>query len=134
MQQSEKAIEVLHQIQRVANAANGMTLNIQQVKFQEQQNEMAVQSTQDTVERAISSVANLQRSVQNASIGLDEIALTTLEKLADAVNSIEDISKQIVQQSMNMTRAVNRSQIEENDRSSIADLSDCNFFFDAAAI
>ncbi|NJR46682.1 MAG: GAF domain-containing protein [Hyellaceae cyanobacterium CSU_1_1] len=126
VRQSETTINVLHQIQKVADSFNGIALNVQQVKFQEQQNDLAVQDTQESLERAVNSISNLQHTVQNVAVGFDNLSYSS-QKLAQTVNTIKDLSKQIVQQSMNITRAVNRSQIEASSQNSVMDLSDTIF-------
>jgi methyl-accepting chemotaxis protein PixJ len=127
MRQSETTIKVLHQIQEVADSFSGIALNVQQLKFQEQQNDLAVQSTQESLDRAVNSISNIQRTVQNVAVGFDNIS-HSCQKLSETVNTIKDLSKQIVQQSMSLTRAVNRNQIQEEDnQNSIIDLSDTIF-------
>ncbi len=126
MRQSETTINVLHQIQKVADSFNGIALNVQQVKFQEQQNELAVHDTQTSLDRAVDSISNIQRKVQGVAVGFDNLSDSS-GKLAEIVNTIRDLSKQIVQQSMSITRAVNRSQIEASSQNSVMDLSDTIF-------
>ncbi len=126
IRQSETTINVLHQIQKVADSFNGMALNLQQVKFQEQQNDLAVQDTQESLERAVNSISKIQHAVQNVAVGFDNLSYSS-QKLGQTVNTIKDLSKQIVQQSMNITRAVNRSQIEASSQNSVMDLSDTIF-------
>ncbi|WP_319419434.1 GAF domain-containing protein [Pleurocapsa sp. FMAR1] len=126
MRQSETTINVLHQIQKVADSFNGIALNVQQVKFQEQQNELAVHDTQASLDRAVDSISNIQRKVQGVAVGFDNLSNSS-EKLAETVNTIRDLSKQIVQHSMSITRAVNRSQIEASSQNSVMDLSDTIF-------
>ncbi len=126
MRQSETTIQVWHQIQEVADFLNTMALNVQQVKFQEQQNDLAIQTSQESFERAVNSISNIQRTVQNVGSGFDNLS-NSCQQLSETVNTIKDLSKQIVQQSMSITRAVNRSQIEENDQNSLIDLSDTIF-------
>ena len=126
MRQSETTINVLHQIQKVADSFNGIALNVQQVKFQEQQNDLAVQDTKESLERAVNSISNIQRTVQNVAAGFDNVSSSSA-KLAETVNTIKDVSKQIVQQAMNMNRAVNRSQIDGNSQNSMMDLADNMF-------
>ncbi|PSB05700.1 guanylate cyclase, partial [Pleurocapsa sp. CCALA 161] len=126
MRQSETTINVLHQIQKVADSFSGIALNVQQVKFQEQQNDLAVQGTQESLDRAVNSISNIQHTVQNVAVGFDKISHSS-QKLAEAVNTIKDLSKQLVQQSMSITRSINRSQIEESSQNSIIDLSDTLF-------
>ena len=126
MRQSETTINVLHQIQKVADSFNGIASNVQQVKFQEQQNDLAIQSTQESLDRAVSSISNIQRTVQNVAVGFDNINHSA-QKLIETVNAIKDLSKQLVQQSMSISRAINRSQIEQSSQSSIIDSSDAIF-------
>jgi methyl-accepting chemotaxis protein PixJ len=126
MRQSETMINVLHQIQKVADSFNGIALNVQQVKLQKQQNNLAIKDTQDSLELTVSNISNIQRTVQNVAVGFDNLSHFS-QKLFEAVNTIKDLSRQIVQQSMNITRAVNRSQIEVNSQNSVMDLSDTIF-------
>ena len=126
MRQSETTIKVLHQIQEVADSFSAIALNTQQVKFQEQQNDLALQSSQESLERAVNSISNIQRTVQNVGAGFDNLS-SSCQKLSETVNTIKDLSKQIVQQSMSITRAVNRSQIEEDNQNSLINLSDTIF-------
>jgi methyl-accepting chemotaxis protein PixJ len=126
MRQSETMINVLHQIQNVADSFNGIAVNVQQVKLQKQQNDLAVKDTQESLEYTVNNISNIQRTVQNVAVGFDNLSHFS-QKLAEAVNKITDLSKQIVQQSMSITRAVNRSQIEVNSQNSILDLSDTIF-------
>jgi methyl-accepting chemotaxis protein PixJ len=126
MRQSETTINVLHQIQKVADSLSGIALNVQQVKFQEQQNDLAVQGTQESLERAVNSIANIQHTVQNVAVGFDNIN-HYCQKLSETVNTIKDVSKQLVQQSMTISRSINRSQIEPSSQNSIIDSSDTMF-------
>ena len=126
MRQSETTIDVLHQIQKVADSFSGIALNVQQVKFQEQQNDLAIQGTQESLELAVNSISNIQRTVQNVAVGFDNINHSS-GKLAEAVNTIKDLSKQLVQQSMSISRSINRSQIDESTQNSIIDSSDAIF-------
>ena len=126
MRQLETTIDVLHQIQKVADSFNGIASNLQQIKFQEQQNNLAVRDTQESLGYAVNSISNIQRTVQNAAVGFDNVGHSS-KKLLETVNTIRDLSKQIVQQSMNMTRAVNRSQIDGNNQNSVMDISDTIF-------
>ena len=123
MRQSETTIKVLHQIQEVADSFSAIALNAQQVKLQKQQNDLAVQSTQESLNTAVNSISNIQSTVQNAAVGFDNLS-HSCQQLSETVKTIKDLSKQIVQQSMSITRAVNPSQIEQGHQNSITDLSD----------
>ncbi len=127
MGQSETTIKVLHQIQEVADSFSAIALNAQQVKLHKQQNDLAIQSTQESLDRAVNSISNIQSTVQNAAVGFDNLS-HSCQQLSETVKTIKDLSKQIVQQSMSITRAVNRSQIaEEDNQNSLVDLSDSIF-------
>ena len=126
MRQSETTIEVLHQIQEVSDSFKGIALNVQQIEFQEQQNDLAVKDTQESLKRSVDSISQLQQTVQKIAVSFDNLSHSA-RKLEESVNAIKDISRQIVQQSMNITRVVNRSQIDADSQNSILDLSDAIF-------
>ncbi|MDJ0569893.1 MAG: GAF domain-containing protein [Pleurocapsa sp. MO_192.B19] len=126
MLQSKTTIEVLNQIQQVPDSFKSIALSIQQLKFQEQQNNLALKDIQETLNRSINSISNIQSTVQNVVVGFDNLSNSS-QQLSETINTIKDLSKQIVQQSMSITRAVNRSQIEINSQNSIIDLSDSIF-------
>ena len=127
MHQSETTIEVLHQIQNVSDSFNGIALNVQQVKFQEQQNNLALQSTKESLNRALNSIAEIQQTMQSA-VGSFENLNNSCQQLSETVGAIKDLSKQIVNQSMNITRKLDRYQLEaSDDRDSMMDLSDTIF-------
>ncbi|WP_019508281.1 GAF domain-containing protein [Pleurocapsa sp. PCC 7319] len=123
MLQSETIINVLHQIHQVADLFNEIALNVQQLKFQEQQNDLALKDTKESINRSINSISNIQHTVQNVAVGFDNLTNSS-QQLSETLNTIKDVSKQIVQQSMSITRIVNRSQIEIESQNSIIDLSD----------
>ena len=122
MRQSETTIDVLHQIQKVADSFSSIASHVRQIQFQEQQNHISVQATQDSLELAVGNVSQIQHVVRGMETSLKNVS-NSCQQLVDAVNSIKDISKQIVQQSMNMTRAVSRGEISER-QNSLFDLSD----------
>ncbi|MBE9048390.1 GAF domain-containing protein [Pleurocapsales cyanobacterium LEGE 10410] len=126
MRQSETTINVLHQIQQVADSFNGIALSVQQVKFQEQQNDLAIQDTQASLIHAVDNISNIQRTVQNIAVGFERLS-SSCQQLSETVNTIKDLSKQIVQQSMGITRAVTRSQIDPSSQNTIVDLADTIF-------
>ena len=126
MRQSETTINVLHQIQKVADSFNGIALSVQQIKFQEQQNDLALIDTQESLNRSINSISNIRRTVQSVAVGFDNLSNSS-QQLSETINTIKDVSKQIVQQSMSMTRVVNRSQMEIDSQNSMIDLSDSIF-------
>ena len=137
MRQSETTINVLHQIRQVADSFNDVAIYVQQVQFQEQQKELAVQDTQASLNRAVNGIANTENTVQNLAVGFDNL-VRSFKKLYETVNTIKGLSRQIVQQSMNTVKIINRSQIDAESQNSVMDLSDSIFtlmqeLFDASA-
>ena len=126
MRQSETTINVLHQIRQVADSFDDVSMYVQQVKFQEQQKDLAVQDTQESLNRAVNSIANTESTVRDLAIGFDNLGRSS-QKLSETVNTIKDLSRQIVQQSMNAVRIINRSQIDADSSNSAIDLSDTIF-------
>ena len=123
MRQSETTLDVLHQIQKVTDSFSDIALNVQQVKFQEQQNDLAIQSTKESLNRAVKSISDIQRTVQNVVSGFENLS-NSCQQISETIDAMKDVSRQIVQQSMNITRTLNRRQTEDSDRDSILDLSD----------
>ncbi len=137
MRQSETTINVLHQIRQVADSFNDVAIYVQQVQFQEQQKELAVQDTQASLNRVVNGIANTENTVQNLAVGFDNL-VRSFKKLYETVNTIKGLSRQIVQQSMNTIKIINRSQIDAESQNSVMDLSDSIFtlmqeLFDASA-
>ncbi|VEP14259.1 GAF domain-containing protein (modular protein) [Hyella patelloides LEGE 07179] len=126
MRQYETTIHVLNQTQKVADSFSSIALNVQQIQCKKQQSDLLVQATQDSLERVVNSISHAQSKVQNVGAEFENLSLSC-QQLSEIVNSIKDLSKQIVQQSMSMTRLVNRSQTEESCQNSLLDLSDTIF-------
>ncbi len=126
MSQSEATIKVLHRIQEVADSFSAIALNIQQIKFQEQQQDLALQNTQESLARAINTIMNLERTSQNMTIRFEHLS-NSCQQLSETVTTIKDLSKQMVRESMNIARTLNRNQINEDNQNSLIDLSDTIF-------
>ena len=126
MRQSETTIDVLQQIKQVSDSFDGIVLNVRQVELQEQQNDLALRDTQESLIHAVNSISNIQRTVQDVAMGFNNLSQSS-QKLSETVNTIKDLSKKIVQQSMSMTRVINRSQIDIESQNSVMDLSDTIF-------
>ncbi len=91
-----------------------------------EQLEQSTKGTQEILERAVNNSSNIQGTVQNVAVVLDNFS-HSCQKLSETVKTIKDLSKQMAQQSMSITRAVNLSQIERGHQNSITDLSDSIF-------
>ena len=91
-----------------------------------EQLEQSTKGTQEILDRAVNNSSNIQRIVQNVALVFNNLS-QSCQKLSETINTLKDLSKQIAQQSMSITRAVNRSQIEEENQNLIFDLSDTIF-------
>lgn len=85
--------------------------------------EQYTQNTQEILERAVNNSANIQRTVQNVT---EEFATlnNSCQNFAENIEQIKDLSKQLAQQSMKMTRSVNLGQMEVSNQDSVVELSD----------
>ena len=101
----------------------GLALNNAQMLEQLQQ---STQGTQEIVERAVNSISTIQRTFLSLAVGFDNLT-ASCQEFTETINTIKNVSKQIAQKSMGITRAVNRSQVEENSQNSIMDLSETIF-------
>ena len=126
MRQSETTIDVLHQIQQVSDSFNDIVLNVRQVELQKQQEDLALQDTQESLIHAVNNISNIQHTLQDVAVGFNNLSQSS-QKLSETVNAIQNLSRQIVQQSMSMTRIINRSQIDTDSQNSVMDLSDTIF-------
>ena len=126
MRQSETTINVLHQIQQVADSFSDVAIYVQQVQFQEQQKDLTVRNTQESLDRAVNRIADTEGTVRDLAVGFNNLGRSA-HQLSETVNTIKDLSRQIVQQSMNAVRIINRGQIDADSQNSAMDLSDTIF-------
>ncbi|MDJ0688090.1 MAG: GAF domain-containing protein [Xenococcaceae cyanobacterium MO_188.B32] len=121
LQQSETVMDVLHQIQEVSDAVRGQVVDIQQVKRQEQQDTLKIQLLQETLNQTVGSITAIQDSVNDAAVKIMHLSQSS-PKLVEIVNLIQDLGKQIAQQSMNVTIAISRTERIPQD--SVVELTD----------
>ena len=121
LQQSEAVIDVMHQLQEVSDAVRGQVVDIQQVKRQEQQDTLKIQLLQETLNQTVGSITAIQDSVNDAALKIMHLSQSS-PKLLEIVNLIQDLGKQIAQQSMNVTIAISRTESIPQD--SVVELTD----------
>jgi methyl-accepting chemotaxis protein PixJ len=85
--------------------------------------EQYTQDTQTILNRAANSGSNIQRTVQNVTVGFENLS-NFCQTFAETIGQVKDLSKQLAQQSMGMARAINSSQLEQNNQDSAVDLSE----------
>ena len=88
-----------------------------------EQLEQSTKDTQEILARAVNNSSNIKRTVENAALVFDNLS-QSCQQLSETINTLKDLSKQIAQQSMSLTRSLNLGQIEEGNQNSIIDLSD----------
>jgi methyl-accepting chemotaxis protein PixJ len=85
--------------------------------------EQYTKDTQEILERTANNSANIQRTVQNVTMGFENLS-NSCQNFAETIEQVKDLSKQLAQQSMGMTRVVNLSLIEGSTQNAIVELSD----------
>ena len=88
-----------------------------------EQLEQSTKGTQEILARAVNNSSNIQRTVQNVAVVFDNLS-HSCQNLSETINTLKNLSNQIAQQSMSLTRSLNLSQIEEGNQNFITDLSD----------
>ncbi|PSB07104.1 guanylate cyclase [Pleurocapsa sp. CCALA 161] len=85
--------------------------------------EQYTQNTQEILKRAVNNSSNIQRTVENVT---EEFATlnNSCQNFAENIEQIKDLSKQLAQQSMKMTRSVNLGQMEVSNQDSVVELAD----------
>jgi methyl-accepting chemotaxis protein PixJ len=79
--------------------------------------------TQEIINRAVNNSSNIQRTVQNVTEEFENLS-NSCQNFAENVEQVKDLSKQLAQQSMKMTRSVNLGQMEASNQDSVVELSD----------
>ena len=109
------------EIDWMTQIATQVSLALENAQMNEQIEQYS-KSTQDILERAAISSLNIQRTVESVTFRFANLS-NSCQNFVDAIQKIKDISQQLAQQSMSISRAINSSQ-EQSDRHSIIELSD----------
>ncbi len=80
-------------------------------------------ATQEILNRAVVSSADIQRTVQNVTQGLENLS-NSGDRFSKTIGMVKDLSKQLAQQSVDMTRTANLGQINDSEQKSAVDISD----------
>ena len=95
---------------------------LQNAQMQEQI-EQHTKITQEILNRAVVSSSNIQRTVQNVTQGLEHLN-SSCDRFSETVQKVKDLSKQLAQQSIDMTKAVNLTWANGSEANSPMDMSD----------
>lgn len=79
--------------------------------------------TQEIINRAVNNSSNIQRTVQNVTKEFENLS-SSCQNFAENIDQVKDLSKQLAQQSMKMTRSVNLGQMDVGKQDSVVELSD----------
>jgi methyl-accepting chemotaxis protein PixJ len=85
--------------------------------------EQYTKDTQEIINRTANNSSNIQRTVQNVTVGFENLS-NSCQDFAATIEQVKDLSKQLAQQSMGMTRVVNLSLIEGSTQNAVVELSD----------
>lgn len=121
LSQSEGLLNILHQIEKIGDIVKNQAVKIDQVQRQKQQYNLNLQVIQQSINLTNDGISSLQDSVQKASSKMNYLSHSS-QTMLDSVHLIQDLIKQIVQQSLNITIAIGRT--ENGDQEAIIKLTD----------
>ena len=108
LQQSETVMDVLERLQEVSDAVRGQGVEIQQVRGHEEQEQLKIQLLEETLTQTVGNMAALQNSVNDAVVKIMQLSQFS-PQLLEITNFIQDLGKQIAQQSMKINLAISRT-------------------------
>ncbi|MGL4882887.1 MAG: GAF domain-containing protein, partial [Waterburya sp.] len=85
--------------------------------------EQYTKDTQEIINRTANNSSNIQRTVQNVTVGFENLS-NSCQDFAATIEQVKDLSKQLAQQSMGMTRSVNLGQIGVDNQNAVVEMSD----------
>ena len=88
-----------------------------------EQIDQSVQDSQEILDRAVNNSSNIQQTVNTVTKVFENLGYSC-QQLSETIATLKDLSKQIAQQSMTVTRSLNFRQIETSSQDLINDLSD----------
>ena len=88
-----------------------------------EQIDQSVQNSQEILDRAVNNSSNIQQTVNTVTKVFENLGYSC-QQLSETIATLKDLSKQIAQQSMTVTRSLNFRQIETSSQDLINDLSD----------
>ena len=88
-----------------------------------EQIDQSVQDSQEILDRAVNNSSNIQQTVNTITKVFENLGYSC-QQLSETIATLKDLSKQIAQQSMTLTRSLNFRQIETANQDLINDLSD----------
>lgn len=88
-----------------------------------EQIDQSVQDSQEILDRAVNNSSNIQQTVNTVTNVFENLGYSC-QQLSETIATLKDLSKQIAQQSMTVSRSLNFSQIETANQDLMNDLSD----------
>lgn len=104
-----------------------VSLALQNAQMQEQI-EQHTKTTQEILNRAVASSSNIQRTVQNVTQDMAKLS-NSCDRFSETVQKVKDLSKQLAQQSIDMTKVTNLAQGNGNEPNSNSPIDMSNKIF-----
>ena len=119
--QSENFIQLLHQVEEINDAVQQRVVDLKQLGLQQQQHDSNLQVMQESMNLTLDNIVELRDALKETTIKMNHLSHSS-QKFLEIVHLIQDLSKQIAQQSLNITIAISRTTDQEQD--SIFELTD----------
>ncbi|MGL5079541.1 MAG: GAF domain-containing protein [Waterburya sp.] len=85
--------------------------------------EQYTKDTQEIINRTANNSSNIQRTVQNVTVGFENLS-NSCQDFSATIDQVKDLSRQLAQQSMGMTRSVNLGQMGVDNQNAVVEMSD----------
>lgn len=121
LSQSESLLEVLHQIEKISDIVKNQAIDLEQVQIQKQQDSLKLQAIQKSIDLTSDGIVSLQYSVQEANSKMNYLSHSS-QTMLQTVHLVQNLVKKIVQQSLNITITIGRTESAEQE--SIIKLTD----------
>ena len=121
LSQSKSLIDILHQIKAINDTVKNQAVTIHQIQGQKKQQNGNLHNISKNINLTLDSTVSLENSVQEATTKMNYLSSSSQQMLG-IVHLIQDLAKQISQQSLNITIAVSRTDIA--DQEPIVELAD----------
>lgn len=119
--QSEGLLDVLKQIDKISDIVKNQDVSFERAKQQKYQQNLKLRAINQSISITSNNIANLQEFVREASDQMNHLSYSS-EGIIDTIQLIQNLVKQIVQQSLNITIAIGR--LESGQQESMIKLTD----------
>ncbi|MGK7952707.1 MAG: GAF domain-containing protein [Xenococcaceae cyanobacterium] len=121
LSESEGLLDVLKQIDKISDIVKNQDVNFERAKQQKYQQNLKLRAINQSINLTSNNIANLQEFVREASDQMNHLSYSS-QGMIDTIQLIQNLVKQIVQQSLNITIAIGR--LESGQQESMIKLTD----------